>query len=112
VSGDLNAITFARAEEQLRQEREAFDQLKSKDIMWFYLRLVVGSTSIVLLIAVIAICCYIFLNNKYFPEFVIKAASVALFGDVLGLIVLVWKVILNTGDTKVLAPVTKAIAEA
>jgi hypothetical protein len=112
VSGDLDAIAFARAEEQLRQEREAFDQFKMKDKNWFYLQLVVGGSSVVLLISIVVICCYIFLHSGVFPEFVVKAASAALFGDVVGLLVLVWKVILNASDTKALAPVTKAIPEA
>lgn len=111
MTGDLDTVTFARAEEQLRQERELFDQLKRKDLLWFILQLVVGGTSVILLVAVIFICCYIFVNSKDFPEFVVKAASVALFGDVLGLIVLVWKVILSNSNTKMIAPVTKAIPE-
>lgn len=100
-------MSLAREEEQLRQEVLAFNQLAKKDLLWFYLRLVVGGASVALLIAVVVICCYIFFNAQRFPDFIQKAAAGAFFGDVVGLLALVWKVIINPAETKVLAPVTK-----
>lgn len=108
MSTSLNAITLSRADEQLRQESAAFEQSKKKDMLWFYLQLVVGAVSVIALIALIMICCFVLYNNQQFPEFVQKAASAALFGEVLGLLILVWKVVIKPADNKLLAPVTKA----
>jgi hypothetical protein len=110
VSGEYDPIAFARGQEQIRQEAEAFNQQKSQDAKWFVLRLVICSISVALLCIVMAVCCYIFYFNKAFPEFVVKAASAAFFGDIIGLLILVWKVVVGSGPSKPLTPVTKAIA--
>jgi len=107
MTEEMDAITFARAEEQLRQEREAFDQKKKQDGIWFYLRFATGVISLLLLLLIVPICFYIFVNHDQFPDLVVKAASAALFGDVVGLIVMVAKVMVGSGQVRPLEPVTR-----
>lgn len=107
MTNQMDAITYARAEEQLRQERDAFDQKKQQDNVWFYLRFATGVVSLLLLLAIIPICSYIFVNHAEFPDLMVKAASAALFGDVVGLIVMVTKVVIGSGQVRPLEPVTK-----
>lgn len=103
-----NPIEYARAEEQLRQERETFEQQKSHAARWFLLRLSVGYTSVAALIIVLAICVYILFRNDSFPTSVTTAAGATLFGDVLGLVGTIWKVVLSPGTVAALSPVTGA----
>ncbi len=107
----MDAITFARAEEQLRQEREAFDQKKKQDGIWFYLRFATGVVSLLLLLVIVPICFYIFVHHGEFPDIVVTAASAALFGDVVGLVVLVAKVMVGSGQVRPLEPVTRALSD-
>jgi hypothetical protein len=107
ATDDTTSIKIERAMEQLRQEREVFDQSKKHESMWFGLRLVMGYSSVVLLFAVIIICSWILYNSPSFPEFTVKAAGAAIFVDVLGLLVSVWKVVLNPDSVAKLKPVTQ-----
>ena len=101
-----DAFMLARAEEQLRQERETFDQQRRQDRQWFNLRLAVGYSSIVLLGGIVSACILIIAHDPMFPPAVVLSATGVLFGDVLGLLVTVWKVVLNPGRPTRLAPVT------
>ena len=109
MSGD-EAVRLARAEEQLRQERETFDQQRTQDRRWFNLRLAVGYSSIVLLGGIMAACILIITHEPEFPSGVVLGATGALFGDVLGLLVTVWKVVLSPTSLTRLAPVTMSPA--
>ena len=104
---DLAPVLIARAAEMLRQERETFDQKKSQEERWFLLRLVMGYTSIGLLAVVIAIATLVLINNRIFPATVLSAAGAALFVDVVGLLIGVWKIALNPNFMTRLSPVTK-----
>jgi hypothetical protein len=95
ANSDLTPIRIERAMEQLRQEREVFDQRKSQESRWFLLRLSMGYASVVLLFAVIVISALVLFNTTKFPDFTVKAAGVALFADVVGLLVGVWKIVLK-----------------
>jgi hypothetical protein len=104
-----NAVTpvlIERASEQLRQEREIFDQRKLHEARWFYLRLVMGYSSVVLLTAVMLIASYILINSSQFGTAVVTSAGGALFVDVLGLLVGVWKIALNPTFITKLTPET------
>jgi len=107
ANNDITPIKIERAMEQLRQEREVFDQRKKQEARWFILRLSMGYASIVLLFAVILICSLILFNASKFPEFTVKAAGVALFADVVGLLISVWKVVLKPDFMSKLTPETK-----
>ena len=101
------AILFERANEQLRQERETFDQRKSHAAKWFYLQLVMGSTSICLLILITFVTSYVVLNPSRYSGAVVTSCSVALLTDVLGMLTGVWKIILNPPAITRLSPATE-----
>jgi len=107
-TGDITPIELARAEEQIRQERETFDQQKSHVERWFKLRLVMGYSAVVLLGTIVGVSGYILLQPAIFPPAVITAAGAALFADVLGLLVGVWKISLNPDLIGRLSPVTQS----
>lgn len=99
-------IEIERASEQIRQERESFDQLKSHGERWFTLRLVMGYSSVILLAAVMTVSGYVLMNPTAYPTNVLAAASAALFVDVIGLLVGVWRIAMNPKSVSQLAPVT------
>lgn len=101
------AIAAMRAEEELRQERETFDQNRVQHNRWFRLRLTVGYTSIVLLAAIMGVTSVILFTNTQFPADVVTLAASTLFGDVVGLLIAVWKLVLNPGSLPSLQPVTR-----
>ena len=103
---EISPVVFERAMESLRQERETFDQHKAHENRWFLLRLVRGYSSVVLLAAIMILCAYILCRSKEFSTSVVASAGAALFGDVLGLLVGVWKVALNPSFVTRLSPVT------
>ena len=101
----MSAQALLRLEERLRQERETFDQRKDQESRWFALRLRMGYTAAIMLPAVALGCGYVLLNHPSFPSAVITSAGAALFTDVLGLLVAVWKVVLNPGSVTRLEPI-------
>lgn len=103
----LTPVVVARATEQLRQERETFDQAKQHEGRWFVLRLVMGYSAVLLLGAIMAVASYVLFNSASFPASVVTAAGAALFVDVLGLLIAVWKIALNPNFYARLAPVTQ-----
>jgi hypothetical protein len=94
--------------ERLRQERETFDQHKSHENRWFTLRLTMGYAAVVALLAVFAVCVLVFLNHATLPSVIVASASAAFFGDVVGLVVTVWKVVFNPDFMTQLTPVTQS----
>ncbi len=104
---DLTPIKIERASEQLRQEREVFNQRKKQESLWFLLRLVMGYSSVFLLIAIIIVSATIIFNSSNYPKFTVNSAGAALFVDVLGLLVSVWKVVLNPDSMTKLKPETQ-----
>lgn len=107
-NGELTPVMLERASEQLRQERETFDQAKRQEHLWFILRLSMGFSSIVLLSAVMFIATYILFNYESFPAAVVTSSGAALFVDVLGLLIGVWKIALNPQSVTKLQPVTQS----
>jgi len=100
------AIEIERATEQIRQERETFDQQKSHSERWFKLRLTMGYSSVALLAAVMSISGYVLFHASAFPSSVLTLAGSALFVDVLGLLVGVWRISMNPKLISQLEPVT------
>lgn len=98
---------FERFKERLRQQRETFDQHKTHWNRWFLLRLVMGYSSVVLLIAIMVASLYIIFNNGSFPAKVVTFAGAAFFADTLGLILSIWKVVFNPDFMTKLAPTTE-----
>jgi hypothetical protein len=104
---NLTPIRIERAMEQLRQERGVFDQRKAQEARWFVLRLIMGYLSVTLLLAVVLLCRFILFNSQRFPEFTVQTAGAALFVDVLGLLIGVWKIVLKPDFMTKLAVETK-----
>jgi hypothetical protein len=104
---ELTPIDIERAAERIRQEKETFNQRKKQDSQWFILKLVMGFFSVILLAGILVIATYILINNDKFPASVIASAGAALFIDILGLIISVWKIVLNPNSITKLEPVTK-----
>jgi hypothetical protein len=104
----VSAIDIERATEQLRQERETFDQQKQHDNRWFILRLAMGYSSIGLLAAILVISSWIIFHAGAFSQTVVNAAGGALFVDTIGLAISVWKGVLKPTGSQKLGPVTKA----
>ena len=104
---DLLPVMLARASEKLRQEQETFNQKKVHENRWFVLRLVMGYSSVMLLATIMVIASYILLNSKEFYMEVVVTAGGALFADILGLFIGVWKIALNPNFLTKLEPVTE-----
>jgi hypothetical protein len=107
VSAAISPVAIARATEQLRQERETFNQVKNQAARWFLLRLVMGYSAIILLCAVMFVASYVLMHAPDYTKEVVVAAGAALFVDVIGLLVAVWKIALNPGFHATLSPVTR-----
>jgi hypothetical protein len=103
----ITQISIDKEKEKIRQEKETFDQRKKQDSQWFILKLVMGFFAVILLATVLFISFYILINNDKFPSEVVIAAGSALFVDILGLIISVWKIVLNPNSITKLGPVTK-----
>lgn len=107
MADKITPIEIERAAERVRQEKETFDQRKQQDNLWFILKLIMGFFAIILLAGIAIVATYILLNNKDFSASVVNSAGVALFVDILGLIISVWKIVLNPNSVTKLEPVTK-----
>ena len=103
----VTPLLIERADEKLRQEREIFNQRRIHDSRWFHLRLIMGYTSVVLLGSVMAVASVILFNNSEYPQSVVTAAGAALFIDVLGMLIGVWKIVLAPTSSGELQPVTE-----
>src|SRR5262245_64223105 len=96
-----------REREELRQEREAFQQQKGQATRWSILRLVMGYSAIALMVLILFGAFYILLRNDHFPSAVVASACGALFLDALGLLITIWKMVFNTSHPTV-APITNS----
>jgi hypothetical protein len=107
MANNSSSVRLTKVAEALRQESETFDQLKTHDRLWFYLRLVMGYSAVVLLVGVLIICAIIIFNYNKYSSQIVSWAGPALFIDILGLIFTVWKVVLNPNFSTKLEPITK-----
>ena len=104
------AITTIDAEierERLRQEKETFDQNKKQHKTVHILKIVMGFTALVVLLAVLVWCFYVLTNGEKFHTATVISAAVGFLGDITGLMISVWKIVLNPDFIKELVPVTK-----
>lgn len=104
------ARTTGIADEQLRQERIAFDQRKRQDDRWFLLRLAMGWSAVLLLPAIGGLSGWIVTMHSEFPAETVALASSALFVDSIGLMLAVWRIVLGGGPGE-LAPLTRQTEE-
>lgn len=108
TSPEMSSQMLMRLEEQLRQEREVFDQRKVHGERWFTLRLRMGYMAVVLLPLFMCITSYIIFNSDKFPSSVVTLSATALLADVLGTILSVWKLVLNPDSISKAEPVTNS----
>lgn len=67
-----------------------------------------GYVAVALLVVVLVFSLYVIFNHSTMPATVVAAASGALFVDVVGLLVGIWKIVLPKESPKTaLSPVTK-----
>lgn len=105
---EINTQKLMRLEEQLRQEREIFDQRKIQGERWFSLRLCMGYMAVLLLPLFMCITAYIIFNSENFPPEVVNLSAAALLADVLGTILSVWKLVLSPDSISKVEPVTNS----
>lgn len=105
---EMTTQKLMRLEEQLRQEREIFDQRKTQGERWFSLRLRMGYMAVLLLPLFMGITAYIIFNSEKFPSSVVTLSATALLADVLGTILSVWKLVLNPDSISKAEPVTNS----
>lgn len=96
------------AAEQLRQERETFDQARSQDRQWFGLRLSMGYVAIALMVLVAAVSLYVMLHPQQYGPTVLVLAATALLVDMVSLAAAVFRLVLQPGGATALGPVTHA----
>jgi len=95
-----------RAREQLRQERETFDQAKAHNARWFTLRLAMGYAGICLLLAIALVSSYMLLHPAGYVHATLAVAATTLLVDMLGLVVSIFEVVLHQGSAAPLKPIT------
>ncbi len=95
-----------RAEEQLRQERDAFDQQKWIAKRWFVFRQLAVSLSMLVLLAILAFAIYVVTRADLYPWPMVCGAGTAIFGEILYAMVFVWKTALSPEWSKALQPIT------
>jgi len=88
--------------EKLRQEQVTFD-LKARGAR---LQIMVGFVSIPLLVVVLIVTTWILFNHASFSSSIVATPAGALFGDILTLLAMVWKIVLNPNFLRGLRPVT------
>lgn len=99
-----------REEEQLRQERETFDQHHREAQSWSKVRVCMGWTSLVLFPIVTGAAVFVLVDHDAFTTTATTAASGAVLAQAIGLIVAVWRLILGKGPAQ-LTPVITGNAE-
>lgn len=96
-----------RAREQLRQERETFEQARSHVARWFALRLCMGYIGIVLMALVAVVSTYVILHPACYGATVLGLAGTALLVDIVSLAVSIFRLVLQQGSITALEPVTR-----
>lgn len=98
------SVTAARSE-RLRQERETFDQRKVEASAWSRLRLVMGWTSVFLLLGLCAASVFVLFAHRTFPAAATAAAASTVLVQTVAVVVMVWRLVIGTGPPR-LSPVT------
>lgn len=95
-------LKLAYGRERLRQEQVTFDTR----VRGAQLQILVGVVSIPLLIAVFVVTTWILLNHEKFSTSIVTPAAGLLFGDIVTLLAMVWKIVLSPNFLRSLRPVT------
>jgi hypothetical protein len=99
-------ISETRAEEQLRQERDAFEQHKRRAERWFVVRqLIVGASGFILL-AILVMALLVLFNPERYHPMLVAAAGTAVFGEILYAMLFVWKTTVSPEWNEPVQPIT------
>ena len=93
--------------ENLRQQKESFDQHKIQSQQWFRLRLIMGYIAVFLLPSIFILSAAIIFNYEKFSETVVASATATLFVDAVGIVYSIWKILLNAKFATKLVPLTE-----
>ena len=99
-------MSTERARQRLKQEQAAFEQRLRQDAQWFKVRQAAGYGAVLGLLAILGGSGYILLSGDYSAK-VTGAAGTAIFVDIMGLFVGVWKVALKGAPSGPVEPTTQ-----
>jgi hypothetical protein len=104
-------MTTERAREQLRQEREAFEQMRREVARWSILRLCMGYGGLALMTGIAAIAGVVVLHPDQYGSLPVGAAATALLVDMVSLAASIARLVLSRSSMMVLEPVTQGATE-
>lgn len=104
-------VKTERAREQLRQEREAFEQMRREVARWSVLRLCMGYGGLGLMTGIAAIAGVVVLHPDRYGAIPVGAAATALLVDMVSLAASIARLVLSRSSMIVLEPLTQATAE-
>jgi Flp pilus assembly protein TadB len=102
------SILEIQAEEQLRQERDAFDQHKRTAERSFFVGQVIVVTSVLILLGILGLAIWVVSHPDRYQPSMVTAAGVAVFGATLSAMLYVWKITVNPDWNKPVKPITGA----
>jgi len=96
-----------RAREQLRQEREAFEQMRREVARWSVLRLCMGYGGLALMTGIAVVAGIVVLHPEHYAAVPVGAAATALLVDMVSLAASIARLVLSRSSMMVLEPVTR-----
>jgi cytochrome bd-type quinol oxidase subunit 2 len=88
-----DAVFLAQAQQRLSQEHQVFLRRMERDKALFRLQLCCGWVLLALLPVISAVSVVIMVNYRTVPGSMLIAASAAFFGDILGLLIAAYKIL-------------------
>ena len=102
----------ARSREQLRQEREAFEQAFRHGRAWFNLRLAMGYLGLTIMLAILALAIWVLVNSEAYGPLPIGAAALAMASQALVISYGIVRLVLQQADVVRIEPVTNGATDA
>lgn len=87
---------MSNSKEKIRQEKITFEVRKQHIQNLNMLRIIMGYSSIFVLIVIIVMCVYIFCESEKFESLIVRSAAIAFFVDFFSLIVLTYKMVFSS----------------
>jgi hypothetical protein len=97
----------ARDREQLRQEREAFEQVRRHGASWFRLRLIICYAIVLMLYVSGAVSSYILLHPVDYSAEILGVAATTLLVDMVAMAATTFRLVLRRDDAFRLKPITR-----
>ena len=83
------------AREKLRQEQVTFNQGAKRDTMLLVLQSVMGAVAVIAFVAILVWALNVLNNSDNYHNATVISAVVALLGEFAGLLISIWKIVLN-----------------